>query len=306
MVVAYQNSIIWFSSDVQIVDSEDGKSQTADINTTCWFGNLKTGEVKKFAEIPDVCMDSAKQIVIVNDTLYVMGCESAYQSEDGSWIQVSNIGNQYLYSVDLTNTEVKNYGLINDAPTAKYNWTLNGIMYAGVELSGVYNNKLYMSYRYVDEPSDIINYVESKGDSDPDWSDADTAIPWNRVNKCLDLETYEIEVSDLPAAELIEDNSYIYYDGSFNIIDNSGNVTTSPAITTDEYTNATFVNEKLWKGSQNLCFDIKSKEDAAISKKFCDKNITVLAYYDDKYIVYYTDDEGKIYFEFVSEDELIG
>lgn len=305
IAVVYHNKIYWFESIVSIVDSKDGENTEAKIETICYCGDITTGESEEFVTIPDVCMDAAIQIVIVDDTLYIIGCESVYQEEDGSWTEISRIGNQYLYSINLNNADVYNYGLINDAPTANYNWTLNGVMFASVELSGVYKNKLYMSYRYVDDPSDIVNYVESHDDVDVDWSDADTAIPWRRVNKCLNLETNEIEFSNLPAAELIEDNTYIYYDNQFHVMDPNNNITTSQEIILDEDYQTTFVNGKLWKGSQNLCFDTVTGKDIKIKERFCDKNIAVLDFYNNKYIVQYIDDKNIIHFEAVPESYLL-
>ena len=74
-------------------------------------------------------MKDAIEMVISDGMLYVIGCDQAFQDENGTWTEVSNCGDQYLYAIDLDTAEVKNYGLINDAPTAYYNWDDSGRRY---------------------------------------------------------------------------------------------------------------------------------------------------------------------------------
>ena len=138
MPFVYQGMVYWFHTDSKITDSDDGRSTAYQFQTTCYCGNMTTGEVESFVEIPDVSMKDAIEFVISNHTLYIIGCDCAYQEEDGSWTEMSRIGDQYLYAINLDTADVKNYGLINDAPTASYNWTLNGAMFADVELTGIY------------------------------------------------------------------------------------------------------------------------------------------------------------------------
>ena len=126
MPFVYQGMVYWFHTDSKITDSDDGRSTAYQFQTTCYCGNMTTGEVESFVEIPDVSMKDAIEFVISNHTLYIIGCDCAYQEEDGSWTEMSRIGDQYLYAINLDTADVKNYGLINDAPTASYNWTLNG------------------------------------------------------------------------------------------------------------------------------------------------------------------------------------
>lgn len=301
MCFIYNDCIYWFESAVNIVDADNGTDTKADINTILYQGNISTGEYKKFVEIPDVCMDSATEMITHDDSLYVIGAESVYQEEDGSWTQMSNIGNQYLYKINLDNGEIKNYGLINDAPTAYYNWTAHGIIDANVMLTGIYNDKLYMSYRYVDNVEAINDYV----DYQDDWVDAEEKIPWNRVNKCLDFKTDTICESDLPAADLIENGCYIYNDETFHILDESGTEYVCSEITADNDYHTTFVNDILWKGSENLCFSIKNNKEYVIAEKYQNKELTVLAYNEGKYIISYTDDLFHTCFDKVSEDELL-
>lgn len=304
--IVYQNNLYWFETTSQIIDADDGQSTDYVFHTICYRADMTTGEREKFVEIPDVSMRDAVEMVIADDVLYVIGCDQAYQEKDGSWSELSRCGDQYLYAIDLTNAAVKNYGLINDAPTAHYNWTLNGAMEYSVMLTGVYQNKLYMSYRYVDRPEDIIDYVEAGDPDNPDWDDNITKIPWHRVNKCLDLETGKIENSDLPAADLIQNNGYVYIeDGDYYFRDADGSAAKCSDMSWNGMTEITFVGGKLWKGTENICFDPETCEVISLAKEYQGKDITVLDKYQGKYVIQYVDENAAYHFESVSEEDLL-
>lgn len=307
--VVYQDHVYWFTTSSKIVEGKDRKSSDYLFQTTCYQGDLATDEVQTFVEIPNVNMQDAIQMVIVEDVMYIVGCDQAFQEENGSWTEMSRIGDQYLYAINFTTAEVTNYGLINDAPTAYYNWTTEGgVLDAEVMLTGVFQDKLYMSYRYVDDRSDITDYLSSIDYNDPDWSWVDSVdvIPYHQVNKCLNLETGEIEISDLPIAEVIENNYYVYYNKTFCAIDTSGNHSKSSGIVRDGYINHTIVNGKLWKCSQNLCFDPETGEDIPLAEQYQGKDITVLDMYEGKYIIQYYDENNACVFESVPEEALLG
>ena len=52
--VIYHDYVYWFASNYEIVDSQDGKSQTADMHTKCMRARLDTGLTETFAEIDGV------------------------------------------------------------------------------------------------------------------------------------------------------------------------------------------------------------------------------------------------------------
>ena len=306
--VVYQDHVYWFSTSSQIVEEENGNNSDYIFQTTCYQGDLATGDMKEFVKIPDVSMQDTIQLVIVEDIMYVIGCDQAFQEEDGSWTEMSRIGDQYLYAINLMTAEVKNYGLINDASTAYYNWTTEGgVLDAEVMLTGVFQGKLYMSYRYVDDRNDITDYLSSINYDDPNWSwiDSVDVIPYHQVNKCLDLETGEMEISDLPIAEAIEGDYYVYYDETFCVIDANGNHSKSSEIVRDGHISNTVIGKKFWKGSQNLCFDLETGEDIPLAEKYQGKDITVLDLYEGEYIIQYLDENYAYVFESVPEEELL-
>lgn len=222
--VIYHDYVYWFASNYEIVDSQDGKSQTADMHTKCMRARLDTGLTETFAEIDGVYMQNQIDLAIVNDTMYIIGSKEIYQDEtDGTWGGFSRSGEQYLYSINLDSAEVQNYGLINDAPTAKYNWSYGASLWSEVKMEGIYHDKLYLYYRYVKDPQIIIDYLNT------DWVENGSPrndIPWIIENKCLDLKTGEITVSDLPYAWCIGENHYIYEENEkFFILDEDGEKT---------------------------------------------------------------------------------
>lgn len=302
--VIYQDSVFWFTSDYKIVDSDDGKSQEAEIKTKCMKAKLDTGTVEIFAEIDGVFMNSAIDLIIDNEKLYIIGSREVYQNPiDGTWGGFSRSGEQYLYSINLESAEVQNYGQINDSPYAENNWIYGASIFSEVKMEGIYNNKLYMYYRYVEDPKIITDYL------DTDWMQNGNPrkdIPWIVENKCIDLETGEITVSDLPYAWCIGENFYVYEENDkFYILDQNGEKTASPNMYDNETYDFTVVNGKLWKGSINQGFDIKTGNEFVLAEKYCNSDAMIMDFINDQYIVKYYEN-GELNFDMVSENNLIG
>ena len=302
--VIYHDYVYWFASDYKIVDSEDGKSQTADMHTKCMRSKLDTGTVETFAEIDGVYMQNQIDMAIVGDTMYIIGSKEIYQDEtDGTWGGFSRSGEQYLYSINLDSAKVQNYGLINDAPTAKYNWSYGTSLFSEVKIEGIYNDKLYLYYRYVEDPQIIIDYLNT------DWIENGSPrndIPWIIENKCLDLKTGEITVSDLPYAWWIGENHYVYEEnGTFFILDENGEKAVAKNIYDNQTYDFTIVDGKLWKGSINQVFDVKTGEELSLSDKYVDKDAVIMDFVNGQYIVRYLEN-NELKFDKVSEENLIG
>lgn len=302
--VIYKDCIYWFTSNYKIVDSDDGKSQKPEIKTQCMKAVLDTGAVETFAEIDDVFMNSAIDLIVDKDKLYIIGSREMYQDPvDRTWSSFGRSGEQYLYSINLDSAEVHNYGRINDSPYAENNWIHGASLFSEVKMEGIYNNKLYMYYRYVEDPKIIIDYLNT------DWIENGNPrkdIPWIIENKCLDLKTGEITISDLPYAWCIGENHYVYEEnGRFFILDENGEKTEAENMYDNDTYDFTFVNGKLWKGSINQGFDTKTIEKLSLSDKYVDKGAYVMDFVNGQYIVsYYGNDEFK--FDRVSEENLIG
>lgn len=299
--VIHQDYVYWFSTDWEIVDSEDGKSQEPEILTKCMRAQISTGEVETFAEIEGVFMNSAIDMVIADDVLYIIGSYEMQQDEDGTWWGAGRSGAQYLYSIDLQTAEVQNHGRVNDSPYAENSWMHGSSVFSEVQIDGIYNGKLYMHYQYVDDPQIMIDFINRNEPEIPD------DFPWLYENKCFDLETGEMTVSDLPYAWWIYDNTYVYLeDDTFYVMDESGDSVAAPNIKEDDIYNVTLVNDKLWKCTSGGGFDPKTGEEITLADKYTDFGAWVMDYVNDRYVVQYFDEDYKIQFDFVTEEELRG
>ncbi len=304
MTFIYNDYLYWFNSEYKIAESADGKSQEAEIHTKCIRAALNTGELETFAEIDGVFMDSQIDLAIVGDTLYIIGSYQLHLNEDGTYDLASRSKAQYLYSLNLESADVKNHGQINDSPYAENNWIHGVSVFSEVEIDGVYNDKLYMHYRYVKNPQDMIDFLEQ----DPFNNNISASeLPWVYENKCLDLETGEINVSDLPYAWWIQDNTYIYQeDETFFVMDKDGNSVAAGNMYENECYDFTFVNGKLWKCSSGNGFDPEIGAEFILKDKYAHFGAAVMDFVNGQYIVQYYDEKNNLSFDHVSEEDLIG
>ena len=120
------------------------------------------------------------------------------------------------------------------------------------------------------------------------------------------LKTGEITVSDLPYAWCIGENHYIYEENEkFFILDEDGEKTAVENMYDNETYDFTFVNNKLWKGSINQGFDVKTDEEFSISDKYADKDAMIMDFVDNQYVVRYVEN-NEVKFDRVSEQDFIG
>lgn len=301
MTFVYQDYIYWFTTDYSVIDKEDGQSQDVEILTKCMRAMISTGEVETFTEIEGVFMNHAIDLAIADDRLYIIGSREMYQDEDGTWSGASRSREQYLYSINLKTAEVVMHSHINDSPYAENNWIHGSSVFSEVEIDGIYNGKLYMHYQYVEDPQVMIDIVNSMEPADFN------EIPWKYENKCFDIETGEITISELPYAWWICDDTYVYFENdSFYVMDKEGNTTQASNIKKDDWHNITFVNGRLWKCTGGGGFDPKTGEEITISDKYTEFGAWIMDYVNDKYIVQYYDKNYNMQFDFVTEEELRG
>ncbi len=309
--IVFKDNIYYFKSSNEIVDSEDGKSQTCKISSQCMRISLKTGEEEVFIEFNDVDPTASCSYVLNDGILYFISSYAANQFSDGTWSYSSGGGKQYLCSINLENKDFMNYGLVNDSPYAENNTIITGSSMNSVSdqvvLSGIYNNKIYMYYQYVKNQQDLIDVLSANGDLNKD-------VPWIYENKSFDLKTGDIAVSDLPPAVVIQENMYAYWDNEVNcyviktedgkdIIAKGFKETWSPRI----------VNGKLWSFANGIyndsqCFDIVSQKLYSITNETYtnEKAMTrMIDYVGRKYIVQYQSNQGTVFDE-VLEKNLIG
>lgn len=297
----YQDQVYWFQSDYEIIDSEDGTTQEADIKTQIKRADLKTGKVETFVEIDGVFMNHQIDCAVVDGILYVIGSYEMHQADNGTWGGFGRSGKQYLYSIDLESKTIKNYGQINDNLYAENSYNEDYSVYPEVNIDGIYQERLYMHYQYVEDAETIQSFVN--GDI------AYTDMPWKYEVKCLDLKTDTItlaEISNVLPLSINEEHLVYEKDNTIYIMEADGTVTTAEGtkynIMLRDYR---FVGGRLWSGSMNWCYDPETERTYPLSEKYYDKSAFVLDCIDDNYIVqYYENDNVKV--DEVSESELIG
>ncbi len=303
MQIVYQDYVYWFSAEDAIVESEDGKSTSVALYSYLKRAALDTGEVETVAEIDDIVLNHALEAVVADSVLYVIGAYEWAQNDDGTWYALSNSGKQYLYRIDLASFEVDCLQWINDAPEVAYTEGL----YDSVEIDGIYQDKIYMHYQYVEDEQTVFDFL----DTDYTPSSAFTDLPWVYVNICYNLETGEITESDLPYAWCIGEDCYVYTENNeFYVMDADGDVSCVENMQMADESglvnfNMSIVNGKVWRGSDNACFDIASGECYAFTEKYTDCSAIVIDYVDGQYIVEYYDESGTLCFDKVSESDLI-
>ncbi len=312
--IVYHDSVYFFSTTDEIVDAEDGKSQEYQIHTKFMRANLRDGEVETFAKFEGLNPTEYMKSVVVNNMLYFIGSDgNPIQTEDGSWTHYGNGGKQYLCSLNLDDGSFQQIGHINDSPYAKNNTIINGnsvsTIYDQVEIEGIYQGKIYMHYRYVEDQQALIDAAEKYGNALDKLYDEEY-VPWIVVNRCYDLETGELTTSDLPYAKVIAENTYVYWDSEKGqyIIRKEDN-TEIAAEGFEKAYKVYVVNQKLWSCIENeaytaQCFDIKSGQTSAM-QTIEDAQRVVMDYTDGKYIVEETVN-GRVTYTEMPEKSLIG
>lgn len=312
--VVYQDHVYFFSATEEIVDAKDGKSQTFQIHTKCMRANLHNGEVETFTEFDGLNPTEYMKSVIVENVLYFIGSDgNPIQKEDGSWSYRNSGGKQYLCSLNLNDGSFRQIGYINDSPYAKNNTIIVGnnvhTVFDEVEIAGIYQGKIYMHYRYVEDQQALVEACETYGDSLERLYD-EAYVPWVVVNRCYDLETGELITSDLPYAKVISENTYVYWDPeNKQYIIRKADSTEISAVGFEKAYELYIVNQKLWSCIENdfytaQCFDIESQQLYAMNTS-PDVQCVVMDYVNDIYIVSETE-AGSTTFSEMPEKSLIG
>ncbi len=311
--IVYQDYVYYFTSIDQIVDAEDGKSQTYEIKSNCMRVSLKTGEAETFAEIPDYDPTRSIYSVFAENQYYFIAYseDSAYQNNDGTWHYGGMDGSQYLCCINLDTGTFENLGLVNDSPYAENNTILSETdsytIYPQVLISGVYNGKLYMYYQYVTDQQTLLDAMEEV-DGNLLLLEDDTYVPWIYENKVYNLETGTWETSDLPVASFIGNDWYLYWDETqqaYVALRSDGTETIIEGFT--ETDSPRIVNGKLWDFLDSMkCFDLETQTLTQISDSlYQDGTAEVLAYINGMYVVEYYDDSGSAVYEKMTESKLL-
>lgn len=307
--ILYQNQIYYFTSENEIIDAENGKSQTFSIHSTCYCSDIQTGETEIFLQFDDYNPTGSYVTVLIGSKWYFIASDNAaYEKEDGTWYFDEMGGKQYFCCIDLETAEFQNFGLVNDSPYAENNYVREGNhtgnFCSQVIIEGVYDNKIYMYYQYVEDQEDLLSVVYSGGDV---W----TEVPWVYESKVYDIEENSLTTSDVPAPATVDTAHYIYWDEASGRYRELGEGSGENLTGFQEAWSPQIVNGKMWNLMENdfytaQVYDFMTDEVIDVRSPYVSYDSTVYAYYEDRYIVSYMDENEEQKYAAVSENELIG
>ena len=293
----YNNQLYWFESAYEIVqDDEDSTHTIPKIQSIMHQADLETGTVTDVASIDNLFTDG-NQAIRIEDTLYLICSYSLHQMQDGTWRYNSRSQEQYLYAINLESFETQNLGLVNDSPYVENSAIENGNSYGTnfteVILDGVYDGKVYVHYRYMENKEDMLAYVEAMNEEEV--NDAD--FPWVFEEKYYDPETKELSTCEMPYAVLTCEDCYCYENES------DGYTALSPDGSEIQLSSQPYavVNQRYWMYG-GTCYEVENNRTDQLIEKY--RNGTMLAYENGKYIIRYFDEDGNTAYDSVSEQNL--
>lgn len=296
------NDYIYYFTETESIEGE-GKDTTYDIMSTLHKCDLTSGVITDVVEIPDLNCTTSVAMVLNDNTLYFTASNGAYQFDDGTWMN-AGIGKQYLCSVNLKNNSFENYALINDNEYAPDNVIItdNSINAVGdqVVLAGVYNNKVYLYYSYVEDKNIIIDAIENN----------DYNIDWKYEVKEFDLDTKKINIVNDIQPICLNNDWYVTEDMANKKIiakDISGNTVEFDSINDFSFDcfQYTIYNDKIWDLYNGYEYDLKTKEINQIEEDYLGADIVDYISDDNKYVVCNYDTSGNLSYTTVDEDTLI-
>lgn len=296
------NDSIYYFTETESIEGE-GKTTAYNIQSTLHKCDLKSGEETDVLEISDLDCTSSVNMVLNDTTIYFTASNGAYQFEDGTWAK-AGFGKQHLCSVDLENYSFENLGLVNDNKYVSNSVVIteNSINAVAdqVIISGVYNDKIYLYYSYVEDKNIIINAIENN----------DFNIDWEYEVKELSLSSREISASNEQPPICLNEDWYVTEDKIDKIIvakDKVGNTVEFSSVNElpfDCYQYSIY-NNKIWDLYNGIVYDLLTKETYEISEDFFGANVVDYIADDNKYVVCIYDAAGNLIYEKVDEDTII-
>ena len=265
--VIYKNYIYFFKSNQDVIEQGNGKREFHIDSRLCRvsLNSFEVEEVVKFTDCVPRYYDG--MIVYNNELLFTGDNMNPTQDEYGN-ISASNCGGiHYLCSINLENGKYLNHGSIYDGDK-----TYEAASYtSAARIMGYYNSKVYIEYSFC---KNEITSEQIKKEHDP--GDYFTVIMFD-----YDLETMNLQESELPLPSYLDYNTYVYYDkkndNSVVLRDNDKII-----IDSDVGTNAYVVNNKLFIPNKGDWFDLKDKSKHSMGKYI---NYNVIKYIDGYYIL---------------------
>lgn len=299
--VIYEDNIYFFT-ETESIEGE-GKDTSYNIQSVLHKCNLKSGEITDVLDIPDLNCISSVNMVLNNDTIYFTASNGAYQFEDGTWLN-AGFGKQYLCSVNLTDKNFENYGLVNDNEFASNNViiTENSINAVSdqVIISGVYNDKIYLYYSYVEDRNIIVDAIENNNYN----------IDWKYEVKEFDLNAKKLNTVHEAQPICLNNNWYVTENKSDKKViatDRSGNPVEFDSMNELQFDcyQYSIYNDKVWDLYNGYVYDLSTKETFQISEDFLGGNIADYISNENKYVICNYDSNGNLLYSMIDGNILI-
>ena len=216
----------------------------------------------------------------------------------------AGFGKQYLCSVNLTDKNFENYGLVNDNEFASNNViiTENSINAVSdqVIISGVYNDKIYLYYSYVEDRNIIVDAIENNNYN----------IDWKYEVKEFDLNAKKLNTVHEAQPICLNNNWYVTENKSDKKViatDRSGNPVEFDSMNELQFDcyQYSIYNDKVWDLYNGYVYDLSTKETFQISEDFLGGNIADYISNENKYVICNYDSNGNLLYSMIDGNILI-
>ncbi|MGN0580945.1 MAG: hypothetical protein ACI4JE_08720 [Ruminococcus sp.] len=287
--IIYNNSAYYFQNSISTIDN--GGKRELDLNC----------KLKKYSLTDNTFSDVAKIAnynINLNGGSYLIGSEYYFTTNNGNpeYDDLGNVvsynsgGGGNLFSVNLDNGEVTDYGPVFDYESLKNEYPSIRNSFS-MCLMGKIDNKLYISVNYM--KMSITPEMMQNGEP-PIWS-GETYI--------FDINSHKIEKLDDEFSMCSMNNYHSYFTNGQNTLLTLQNVKTGEIFNgpnINSWNAMTIFDDKVWHDDAK-CYNIKTGEEMKVSSY--DYGY-VIAKYKDSYIFKGNDDKEKIVFEKIPCEEI--
>lgn len=304
--IVYHDKVYYFSYNDKIVQGNNGSETTYEVDGRLSGLDLNTGEVNTVCLLDDMEASSTDYLVLQDNLLYFIANNGALQATDGTWQYFSTAGKQWICSVNLDTGDLTNYGRVNE--DEKVDTTLFSVnnssfgINGNVRIDGVYQNKIYMHYYYVNDEDSFLKYFEQYNT----FPDSDEEM-WETSYVIFDIETKKVSMNVSTETIAATKDHCIYWDGK-QYVDES-NEHQNKLKNVPKYKYAAIYDNAVWfsniQRQYTKVVDLNSGKTYQLKSGYQSRNIRILAKLNGDYIVEIFNDDSSISFEKIPESTLL-
>ncbi len=288
--IIYNNCVYYFDNIKSFVDKNENRA--LELKMTLMKYDLEQMKISKVAEIDNHNANSDRYL-IDSKCYFTTNYGNPKYDELGNVRSSSNGGGGNLFSIDLNNGEITDYGEIFDYEALKKEFP-SADSSTDFEIKGKHGEILYLNVSYQKErPSR--EFLE-QGIGEPPVSFGDTYT--------FNIKTNEITKLSNQRLISVINGYYTYFSGNDESTLFIQNLNTDETAKLVDYSGSRYAmvhNDKVWDNS--ICFDIKTGKKVTFSDL---NDATVIAVYENNYIVMGYDREFNTIFEKIPCEEIDG